>query len=196
MRARIISRLQLHITSGIIQLGSSLNEGQDYIPATTGLTVGPHRCHWSLNEGQDYIPATTRASTKASPAVNAALNEGQDYIPATTSLIRPARLRWPTRSMRARIISRLQLATFLRYWISFARRSMRARIISRLQPVQWGGCRSEPLRSMRARIISRLQRYPPELGLLRFPRSMRARIISRLQLVVEEVIWNLRSFAQ
>ena len=68
----------------------------------------------ALNEGQDYIPATTLTPHFETQAAAQPLNEGQDYIPATT-------VRTPSgcgnsggRSMRARIISRLQLLPLLR----------------------------------------------------------------------------------
>ena len=83
MRARIISRLQHQIQLGIYLFLGSLNEGQDYIPATTWTTATSSERSPSLNEGQDYIPATTRRPQRADNP-RPALNEGQDYIPATT----------------------------------------------------------------------------------------------------------------
>ena len=64
-----------------------LNEGQDYIPATTRrIGWGTAGCG-TLNEGQDYIPATTGGATWESVQKFMALNEGQDYIPATTGAV-------------------------------------------------------------------------------------------------------------
>ena len=85
MRARIISRLQLGQAAVYPLLRQPLNEGQDYIPATTRVEL-LHSCAdtRSLNEGQDYIPATTWSRGGQGMAASTALNEGQDYIPATT----------------------------------------------------------------------------------------------------------------
>ena len=84
MRARIISRLQRERPPEVQMLPRSLNEGQDYIPATTCRRGGRRRVR----------PRS--------------LNEGQDYIPATTVFGRGACVAYCQRSMRARIISRLQ----------------------------------------------------------------------------------------
>ena len=158
MRARIISRLQRAIVLCRSTKGRPLNEGQDYIPATTALaTTGlprplgrsmrariisrlqlssnylkvhrllrsmrariisrlqrvyahvPGGFPFPLNEGQDYIPATTFGGAGGFGLRRGTLNEGQDYIPATTRpCVAVHRQRRP-RSMRARIISRLQL---------------------------------------------------------------------------------------
>ena len=85
MRARIISRLQHPVTH-----------------------LDLHLLHAALNEGQDYIPATTNGT------VDAVLDAGE-------------------RSMRARIISRLQPGAVIGQSAGGQDRSMRARIISRLQ---------------------------------------------------------------
>ena len=73
-----------------IEMRNPLNEGQDYIPATTsGLGGRCGRMFSALNEGQDYIPATTIVLSQVL-IKRCTLNEGQDYIPATTSLERPS----------------------------------------------------------------------------------------------------------
>ena len=182
MRARIISWLQPPVFARVLRAVGTLNEGQDYILATTG-----------------------RSRRSCPPAVP--LNEGQDYILATTRRMRRGVCGGPPRSMRARIISWLQPDAVAAADDAAAARSMRARIISWLQPDlrvsslsagqplnegqdyilattcgSGGGGGRSSVRSMRARIISWLQRQPPVELVKRFARSMRARIISWLQL--------------
>ena len=84
MRARIISRLQRSKSKKKLYRYRALNEGQDYIPATTRLGTVKAGTLGTLNEGQDYIPATTGERPPCSSHPPPALNEGQDYIPATT----------------------------------------------------------------------------------------------------------------
>ena len=109
MRARIISRLQLtHRRRPLTVLNRSMRARiisrlQRFTPVRSCSALP------ALNEGQDYIPATTCIAAEELDRSWIALNEGQDYIPATTPLTKPLGQAKQRRSMRARIISRLQL---------------------------------------------------------------------------------------
>ena len=133
MRARIISRLQHQITHRRLQPPMPLNEGQDYIPATTSSGLLPEFEGFTRSmrariisrlqhvDNRDRLVAQDRSMrariisrlqrrTEAAAAEEGGpLNEGQDYIPATTSSPTSRRRDASARSMRARIISRLQL---------------------------------------------------------------------------------------
>ena len=183
MRARIISRLQRGGGGRECFCPNPLNEGQDYIPATT--PAPPNERHSMLKRSmrariisrlQHALSRDLRIGRARSmrariisrlqpyadgkfETVIRALNEGQDYIPATTGRSDDVTVEDGLRSMRARIISRLQPPHAAVVHGHREHRSMRARIISRLQlPRQVDLDLMDVLRSMRARIISRLQR--------------------------------------
>ena len=112
MRARIISRLQRWASPGLRAPGGALNEGQDYIPATTG-RVGWHPVicwprsmrariisrlqRYRRRRDQPVVVRSMRAriisrlqrrDASSSSQRTSSLNEGQDYIPATTGELR------------------------------------------------------------------------------------------------------------
>ena len=88
MRARIISRLQRGLGTIFGVPPNALNEGQDYIPATTRdifIRLGV-RLRRSMRAR--IISRLQLLVVRSYPVNNWALNEGQDYIPATTSMTR------------------------------------------------------------------------------------------------------------